>query len=135
MTLAHGSVQPGFDINEILEKNDILKEQLQEALDRIRMLEALRDKLDNEVKDYRAYSFEAIQYKGDRGLDNRLADIIRGHRNANGKPKPLNSAKLLQLMGVNPRDEDKTTLIHAQLDILLDFGVIKSTAVGYRWCD
>ena len=135
MTVAHGSVQPGFDLNEILEENEFLKEQLQEANDRIRMLEALRDKLDDEVKGYRSYAFETLHYKGDRGLDSHLATIIRGYRNAKGKPKPINSVKLLQLMDINPRDENRTTMLQAQLDILLDFGVIESTAVGYRWCD
>ncbi len=125
--------EPTVDPQSLLEELESLRGNLQRAEERTRMLEALRDKLDEELRRYRAQPFLEPDFEGVRSLDAKLIDLLRGHLNLHGEPKPLHPGRILERLGVRPHEVEATKAVNAQLEALVDYRLVESTPTGYRW--
>ncbi len=122
------------DPQGLLEEVSALQSRLMDAEDRVRMLEALRDKLDAELRVYRARPFLEPGFEGVRSLDAKLIDLIRGNVDLKGKPKPLHPGRILERLGISPGEVEAAKAVNTQLEALVDYGLAESTPKGYRWC-
>ena len=123
----------GTDRQSLLEVNEQLHHQLKDADDRIRLLEALRDKLDGELRTYRMNPFLDKDFRGMRQLDRELVRLLKT-RTSQGQHATLPAEHILRELGVKPTETEAVRGINAQLDAFVDYGLVEYTASGFRWC-
>ena len=126
---------PGLDPAELQEELEALQNQLQVAQERIRMLEALREKLDVELRRYRAEAFLEPGAGGVRSLDQGLISLLKETIGHQGKPKAVKADRILALLGIKPTETEAIRAVNAQLETLVNYGLVKSSSSGYRWCE
>jgi hypothetical protein len=92
----------------------------------VRMLRLAMDKLDEELRDYRAKPFVAEEYRGLRGFERKLGEVLKTRKRIRGE-------ELFDLLGIDPKDRDVTGAVYDQLKLLEAFGFVKAVADGWRW--
>lgn len=70
--------------------------------------------------------FQEIDQDGIGEYDSRLVEILH-------QGKTVDSYKLLDAMGIDPKDSEAVKLVGNQLEELRRFGLVKETASGFRW--
>lgn len=112
---------------------DLWKEnvQLREANKRLaeekRMLTALTEKLEEEVRRYRAELFlEGPDKRGVRQYEKDLVDLLR-------EGGVLSSDEILRRLRIKPADIRGAQAIRMQLENLVAYGLVKATPRGWRW--
>ena len=123
----------GPNPHELQEELVLVRGQLEKAMERVRLLEALRDKLDTELKIYRTEPFLRPDFKGTRNLDKRLVELLRGHSDNRGCCKPLKADRIWALLDIAPHDSEAIRAVNSQLELLFDYGLVDISASGYRW--
>lgn len=113
---------------ELTEKVDELKEEVNDLRKRRREQRKLIDRLEEELRRYRAKPFLEGEFEGIREYNEELVEIIR-ERN-----RPIGQDELLDCLGINPAKESEVVqAISKQLDLLKEFGLVKSGARGWSW--
>jgi hypothetical protein len=111
---------------ELLKRLQELEEENNGLQKENRMLKLAMEKLDEELRGYRAKAFTKKEFKGARGYERRLIDILRSRKSVRGED-------LLDLLDIDPTDRELTQGVYQQLKTLEGYGVIKATADGWRW--
>jgi len=102
------------------------KDELKRVTKECSLYRQLSEKLDNELKYYRTRPFADEDYKVKRSYDRHLADLIET-RGA------IDSDRLLDELGVDPKQTELVKGIRTELDGLERFGLIESTRRGWKW--
>ena len=123
----------GTDRESLLEANERLQNQLKDSDERIRLLEALQDKLDGELRVYRTQPFLDGDFRGMRRLDRELVKLLK-MRTGQGQYATLPADRILRELGVKPNETEAVRGINAQLDAFVDYGLVEYTSSGFRWC-
>jgi len=103
-----------------------LERELTKAGEDNRMLKALVDKLDSELKLVRRAEFLDKDFSGVRRFDHRLVDLLK-------RKQKVRSTELFSLLGVNPYDVEATKSINRQLEALEAYGLVGAFPGGWRW--
>jgi cell division protein FtsB len=119
----HGYVSKG----ELVKENMALKQELGKLAKDNEMLRAAFDKLDGELKRYRMEPFLNEEFKGIRGYEKKLVDLLRS---AEGK---VRSDEILYRLGISPEDRDSTKAINRQLENLERYGLLEAVPGGWIW--
>jgi hypothetical protein len=106
-------------VQELEEENSGLKKE-------VRMLRLAMDKLEDELRGYRAKPFSAKKYRGMRGFERRLGVLLKTRKKIRGE-------EIFDLLGIDPRDREVTRAVYEQLKVLEAFGFVKAVADGWRW--
>jgi predicted RNase H-like nuclease (RuvC/YqgF family) len=106
-------------LRELEEENASLKKEN-------RMLKLALEKLDDELRSYRAKPFLIEDYQGMRGLEKKLVEVLKRRRFVRGE-------ELLELLSVNPLDIELTKGVYQQLKVLEAYGLVKTLPDGWRW--
>jgi len=106
------------NLRECEEENDRLKKE-------VRKLEALAERLDTELRQYRLQSFNQ-EAEGTRTFDPELIDLFK-------RRSFVGSDELLPALGISPRDTDSVRSINSQVSLLENFGLVEPTVYGWRW--
>jgi len=93
-----------------------------------RLLKTLVEKLDVELKRYRAQPFLEEEFQGARTYDRELVTLLK-------RRKMIDSDRLLSELGVDPRDAGIVKAVNIQLQNLEAYGLVESTARGWRWIE
>ena len=109
-------------IKQLREKDEELMKLRKEN----RLLRTLVEKLDIELKRYRAQPFLEEEFQGKRTYDRELVHLIKGK-------KMIDSDRLLSELGVDPKETDIVKAVNRQLQNLEAYGLIESTARGWMW--
>jgi len=112
----------------LIEQNRELVETLQEKEKRIRHLEILVDKLEQDLRQYRAQMFLDDDFKGVRGYNKKLIEILR-------EPGLHDTIFLLSRLGIKTHETDAIKAISRQLARLQDYGLVKATPRGWTWSE
>jgi hypothetical protein len=112
--------------SELLKRLQELEEENTSLRKENRMLKLAMEKLDDELRGYRAKPFIEEEFKGLRGFERRLIDILRSRRTVRGED-------LFDLLDIDPTDRDLTQGVYQQLKVLEGYGLVKATADGWRW--
>jgi hypothetical protein len=93
-----------------------------------RRLETLADKLDNDLRHYRAQPFlsEDQHFQGTRRFDKDLVQLLRTSKN-------VDSDQLLKQLGIDPRETDLVKAVNRKLQVLQAYGLVEPTTRGWRW--
>jgi hypothetical protein len=112
--------------SELLKRLQELEEENTGLQKENRMLKLAMEKLDEELRNYRAKAFKGKEFRGARGYERRLIDILRSRKSVKGED-------LLNLLDIDPTDRELTQGVYQQLKTLEGYGVIKATTDGWRW--
>ena len=112
--------------SSLIEELRNLHETLKEKEKRNRHLELLVEKLEEDLRRYRARLFTDDSFTGIRQYDRKLIDLLR-------EPGHHSSDEILTRLGVHPREQEAVKAISQQLENLDRYGLVKSTSKGWTW--
>ncbi|MCK4817948.1 hypothetical protein KA005_19415 [bacterium] len=84
------------------------------------------ERLENELRRYRADVFLEEDFKGVRKYDKELIDILKSH-------SVVDNDELLGYLGIDPRDSELVKAVLNQLESLEAYGLVSPTKRGWRW--
>ena len=99
-------------IEKLTRENEILKLAL--------------ERVENELRRYRAEPFLDKTFEGIRGYDKRLIELLK-------KGDTIDSDHLLRLLRISPRDTPLVKAISKQLENLEGYGLVDKTRRGWKW--
>lgn len=112
----------------LIDENRKLRDNLEEKEKRTRHLELLVEKLEEDLRRYRAQLFLDEGFTGIRKYDKKLVDILKG-------PGVHGNNEILSLLGVKPNEHEAIRAISQQLENLRSYGLVKSTPRGWVWVE
>jgi predicted RNase H-like nuclease (RuvC/YqgF family) len=125
-------LKPRKDLEEEIEG---LKKEVAGLRGELRQQKIIREKLERELRRYRAKPFLAPKFEGIRRYDKQLIEVLRSSRNLDEKPKALTDMEILQYLGIDPTEEEAVKAVSTQLENLEAYGIVKSTPKGWRWIE
>lgn len=120
---------------ELEEENEALRRQVSGLRDRVRQLSIIREKLERELRRYRAEPFLVEGFEGVRRYNRELVELLRSTRGVDGKPRALSGQDMLEYLGIDPTEEEAVKAISSQLANLEAYGLVRSTPKGWRWVE
>jgi len=102
------------------------EEELKRLREDNRMLRLLAEKLDNELKRYRAQPFLAEGFEGVRRFDRDLIQLLKGGRT-------YSDDDLLSAINADPSDPEQVKAVSRQLEALEAYGLVEYVGRGWRW--
>lgn len=114
--------------SQLIEELRTINETLGEKEKRIRHLDLLVEKLEEDLRLYRSQLFTEDSFTGIRQYDRKLIEIIC-------EPGSHSSDEILSRLGVKPREQEAVKAISVQLENLERYGLVKSTSKGWIWIE
>ena len=102
------------------------REELEKVRKEKRVLEIAMDRLEEELRRYRAQPFLDENFTGVRRYQKELVDLIR-------EAGLLNSGEILSRLGIKPTEHEAVKAISKQLENLEAYGLVQSSPRGWRW--
>jgi hypothetical protein len=84
------------------------------------------ERLEHELRRYRAETFLEEGFEGVRKYDRELVDLLK-------ERGVVESDDLLSALGINPLDSDLVKAVSNQLESLERYGLVSATKRGWRW--
>ena len=78
-----------------------------------------------ELKRYRSQAFNEDTFQGVRRYSMELIDLLK-------KGSPLESYRMLERLGIDPRESELVKAVSKQLEELGDYGMVKSDGSSWR---
>jgi hypothetical protein len=112
----------------LIEENHKLSETLNEKERRIGHLELLVEKLEQDLRQYRAQMFTDEEFTGVRSYDKKLIEILR-------EPGVHDNDSILSRLRIKPSEADSVKALSKQLELLQSYGLVKATPRGWSWVE
>jgi len=112
--------------DELLREVRELNEQLEWVGKEKRVLEIAIDRLEEELRRYRAQPFLDENFTCVRRYQEELVDLLRGSA-------VISSEDLLSRLGIQPSEHEAVKAMSKQLENLEAYGLVKSSPKGWRW--
>ena len=109
-------------INKIRELSDEIKELSSDN----RQKRVVLDKLESELRRYRAEPFLENDFTGTRKYDQEIVNVLR-------KGVFVRNDDLLDILGIDPRESEFVRAVSRQLENLESYGLVSPTPRGWRW--
>jgi hypothetical protein len=126
-------------VDGLLDEN----EEFQPRREMVRELESLRsenkslrndlsqktivlDRYEAELKRYRAQPFQEEDYRGMRRYSKELVEVLKTRGQAD-------SYKILEALGIDPRESELVKAVSRQLEELEAYGMIKTDGRSWQW--
>ncbi len=103
-----------------------LKEQLDKVTREKKVLELALERLEAELRRYRAQPFLEEDFMGVRGYQKELVEILR-------EGKVVGSDEILSRLGIDPPEQEAVKAVAKQLENLEGYGLVKSSPKGWKW--
>jgi len=103
-----------------------LREELKETAREKRLLGHVVEKLEREVRRYRAQPFLQPDFEGVRQFQKELIEVLKEGR-------VISSDELLSKLDVDPLEHEAVKAIYKQLEILQAYGLVEPSPRGWRW--
>ena len=84
------------------------------------------DRYDAELKRYRAQPFQEEDYRGMRRYSKELVEVLKTRGQAD-------SYKILEALGIDPRESELVKAVSRQLEELEAYGMIKTEGRSWQW--
>lgn len=111
---------------ELIRQIKELKGELGKLKEENSILRRAYERLDIELKRYRAQPFLEEEYQGIRKYDQELVALLK-------KRRMVSSDELLQELRIDPREKDLVKAVSRQLENLEAYGLVEATPKGWRW--
>ncbi len=112
----------------LIEENRNLSGVLNKKERRIGHLELLVEKLEQDLRQYRAQMFTDEEFTGVRSYDKKLIELLR-------EPGVHDNDVILSRLGINPSEVDSIKALSKQLELLQSYGLVKATPRGWSWVE
>ena len=109
-------------LEELKRKNDAIDKLSREN----EITKLALERLETELRKYRAEPFLEENFRGIRRYDRRLIELLK-------KGEVVDSDVLLRLLRINPRETDLVKAVSNQLGNLEAYGLVEKTRRGWRW--
>jgi len=103
-----------------------LTEEVNELRKEVEQKDIVIDKLQTDLQRHRLEPFTEDDFEGVREYDRELIGILQGADRITGD-------ELVQRLDIDPSETELMQAIDSQLQQLEDYGLIDSTAKGWRW--
>ena len=111
---------------ELIKEINELRAQIRELTGDNRQKRIVIERLENELRKYRAEVFLQERFEGVRKYDKELIGILK-------KRGVVDSDELLEDLGIDHRDSDLVKAVSIQLATLEAYGLVSQTKRGWRW--
>jgi hypothetical protein len=111
---------------ELSREMETLKAEIKALRDDLRQKEIVLERYETELKRYRAQPFQEEDYKGMRRYSKELVEFLKGRGHAD-------SYKILEALGIDPRESELVKAVSRQLEELEAYGMIKAEGRTWRW--
>jgi hypothetical protein len=111
---------------EMLKEMEALKAENKSLREDLRLKSIVLDRYEGELKRYRSQPFLEEDYRGVRPYSEELVKILK----ARGS---VDSYRLLEELGVDPRESELVKAVSKQLEELEGYKLIKSDGRSWRW--
>jgi len=117
------SYKPRAGLIEDLRKKD---EEIQKLTRENEIVKLALERVENELRRYRAEPFLDDKFQGIRKYDKKLIDLLK-------KGEAIDSDHLLRLLRISPKETDLVKAVSKQLENLEAYGLVQKTRRGWRW--
>jgi len=111
---------------EMAKDMESLKAENKKLRDDIQQKAIVMERYEAELRKYRSQSFLDEDYKGVRRFSKEIVELLK----ARGS---IDSYRLLEELGIDPRESDLVKAVSKQLEELEAYGMIKPDGKGWRW--
>ena len=111
---------------EMAKDMESLKAENKKLHDDIRQKTIVLERYETELKKYRSQSFLDEDYKGVRRFSKEIVELLKARES-------IDSYRLLEELGIDPRESDLVKAVSKQLEELESYGMIKPDGKGWRW--
>lgn len=111
---------------EMVKELGSLRDEVRKLQDDLRLKNIVIDKYESELKRYRSATFLEGGFEGSREYNQELVDLLK-------RKGVVDSYKVLEELGIDPREADLVKAVSSQLDNLEAYGLVESTSRGWRW--
>jgi predicted DNA-binding protein len=111
---------------ELVKEIGKLRGENKELRDDLKQKKIVIEKYENELKRYRSEAFLDDRFKGVRKYSTQIIKIMK-------RGVTVDSYKLLEELGIDPKDSDLMSAISKQLEELEAYGLVTNTPRGWRW--
>jgi hypothetical protein len=117
------SYKPRAQLIDDLRKKD---EEIQRLSRENEIVKLALERVENELRRYRAEPFLDENFRGVRRYDKKLIELLK-------KGEAIDSDHLLHMMRVNPKETDLVKAVSKQLENLEAYGLVQKTRRGWKW--
>ncbi len=103
-----------------------LRDEVRTLRDELKLKNIVLDKYETELKRYRSAAFLEAGFEGAREYNQELVGLLK-------RKTVIDSYRILEELGIDPREADIAKAISTELDNLEAFGLVESTPRGWRW--
>ena len=111
---------------EAVREMEVLKAENKSLRDDLKQKEIVLERYEAELKRYRSQSFLEEDYQGMRRYSKELVEILREHGQ-------MDSYRILEALGIDPRESDLVKAVSKQLEELEGYGMIKTDGRSWKW--
>jgi predicted DNA-binding protein len=111
---------------ELVKEIGKLRGENKELRDDLKQKKIVIEKYENELKRYRSEAFLDDRFKGVRKYSTQIIKILK-------RGVTVDSYKLLEELGIDPKDSDLMSAVSKQLEELEAYGLVTNTSRGWRW--
>lgn len=102
------------------------RDEIRKLREEVKLKSIVLDKYENELKRYRSAAFVEEGFEGAREYSSQLIDTLK-------RGNVIDSYRLLEELGIDPRDSDLVKAVSIQLENLEAYGLVSSSQRGWRW--
>jgi predicted RNase H-like nuclease (RuvC/YqgF family) len=114
------------EIKQLQEENRQLRNENIELSKKVKMLDTLTDRYEDEIKLYKNKPFINGDFEGIREFNHRLIELLKEKRN-------IKEHQLFDLLHISPNDVETIKAINRQLDTLFEYNLVKKYRGGIQW--
>jgi hypothetical protein len=111
---------------ELVKEIGKLRSENKELKDDLKQKKIVLEKYENELKRYRSEAFLEDKFIGVRRYNKQIIDILK-------RGTTVDSYRLLEELGIDPKDSDLVSAVSKQLEELEAYGLVANTSRGWRW--
>lgn len=119
--------EPGYKSRgELWKETNELRQQVKELEKKNRLLELVVDRLEQELRKYRAKPFLEEEFEGVRTYEKELIKVLRSRT-------VVTDDQILSQLGIDPSEYDAIKAISKQLENLGAYGLVRHSSRGWKW--
>jgi len=111
---------------ELVKEIGKLRTENKELRDDLKQKKIVLEKYETELKRYRSEAFLDDRFKGVRRYSTQIINILK-------RGVTVDSYKLLEELGIDPKNSDLVSAVSKQLEEMEAYGLVTNTSRGWRW--
>lgn len=111
---------------ELVKEIGKLRTENKELRDDLKQKKIVLEKYETELKRYRSEAFLDDRFKGVRKYSTQIINILK-------RGITVDSYKLLEELGIDPKNSDLVSAVSKQLEEMEAYGLVTNTSRGWRW--